>query len=35
MGERVPAPYLRDLLARVAKEDYPERWEEFEKKIKN
>ena len=35
MGERVPAPYLRDLLARVAKEDYPERWEEFEKKIKD
>ena len=35
MGERVPAPYLRDLLARVAKEDYPERWEEFEKEIKD
>lgn len=35
MGERVPAPYLRDLIERVAKEDYPERWEEFEKKIKD
>ena len=35
MGERVPAPYLRDLLARVAKEDYPERWEKFEKEIKD
>ena len=32
MGERVPSPYLRDLLARVAKEDYLFNWNNFERK---
>lgn len=34
MGERVPSPYLRDLLARVAKEDYLFNWNNFERKLR-
>lgn len=34
MGERVPSPYLRDLLARVAKEDYLSNWNNFERKLR-